>query len=583
MQLRRLIVVLTSLLCGAVCAAETAKDASRKDFSRYYRQAVGLRKSIAGRKKYLQKRIKKNRKPLDKLNKEIAEGSAVRVVQETSSRPCRRCGRDGRLARTATQACPTIVGGKTCTLCGGRGKRKVVTGYRDCPTCKGSGRRTKVVEKSERVTLSQYEIRAGRAQRDALASEVRRDELALKHLGRAEDLIKAAYGDASQSTTEQIASAVRRVKAMLRELEGLGVSSEELMVGLGEDFPHFQSPPRRHKGTRTAHGIGATLVVVGTSEMIEQAKLVLDVRSRLSLADHLTGGGLSLAGSTLGSAIAAKGKVRLMAILLRNVFGESAATAWQWVGNQLAGAKFVEGRPLAVRVGLRCIRLHLTMAWSYRRSSLTMALGRADGTEQLLAETVAAKPFRGRKDSSPPRKQPSRPEEKPVETAGGGKVNVPALHAALKAKNPRYAGKGKFVMHMDRLYRVDLQRCGLTNIGPLGGLKFRELRIDHNRISDLSPIAGVPLTYLHCAHNPIRDLSPLGGAPLAELYVHDAALTDLSPLSAMKTLVTLYCQNNHITDLSPLKGLPLVILDCSGNPIRDFTPLQGMSIQVLKR
>ncbi|HEV3257053.1 MAG TPA: protein kinase [Gemmataceae bacterium] len=100
-------------------------------------------------------------------------------------------------------------------------------------------------------------------------------------------------------------------------------------------------------------------------------------------------------------------------------------------------------------------------------------------------------------------------------------------------------------------------RGGIGDLGPLEGLRLRELRCDNNGI--------------------LTDLSPLKGMPLAVLTIrHDLRVTDLSPLRGMP-LSHLDCANTLVADLSPLKGVALQDLHCDFKPERDAELLRSIA------
>lgn len=149
---------------------------------------------------------------------------------------------------------------------------------------------------------------------------------------------------------------------------------------------------------------------------------------------------------------------------------------------------------------------------------------------------------------------PTRPpDKKPTDKARTG------LHAALKAANPGYTGKGKFVVRDGEITGARLDRC---------------------KIPDLSPLQGLRLTSLSCRHNGIRDLSPLVDMPLDALFCDYNRIGDLSPLRGMR-LRLLECSRNPIGDVAPLSGMPLRYLGISGLKLPHLWPLKEMPLERL--
>ena len=151
-----------------------------------------------------------------------------------------------------------------------------------------------------------------------------------------------------------------------------------------------------------------------------------------------------------------------------------------------------------------------------------------------------------------------------------------ALHAALKAKNPDYTGKGKWKAVGADLEDVVLKGCNIADLSPLKGAKIAgQLDCSQNRVRDLGPLSGMPLSHLVCSQNQIADLSPLKGMNLLVLSCAANQIADLSSLEGMK-LRWLDCAGNRVKDLAPLKGMPLERLDCGGNQITDLSPILGL-------
>jgi len=71
-----------------------------------------------------------------------------------------------------------------------------------------------------------------------------------------------------------------------------------------------------------------------------------------------------------------------------------------------------------------------------------------------------------------------------------------ALHAALKAVNPDYAGDAKATVHEGRVVALDLYGCRVQDLSPLRGLPLQGLGLGGLALKDFAPLAGMPLTRL---------------------------------------------------------------------------------------
>lgn len=119
----------------------------------------------------------------------------------------------------------------------------------------------------------------------------------------------------------------------------------------------------------------------------------------------------------------------------------------------------------------------------------------------------------------------------------------------------------------------------LENLGPLQGLRLRQLRAGWTRIRDLTPLAGMPLEVLCVGGTRVEDLSPLKGLPLEELEIWSTTVRDLGPLRDLPQLRILRLTNILATDLTPLADLPLKHLSCKDLHVRDWTPLGNLPLQ----
>ncbi|MFC1462532.1 SUMF1/EgtB/PvdO family nonheme iron enzyme [Verrucomicrobiota bacterium] len=174
--------------------------------------------------------------------------------------------------------------------------------------------------------------------------------------------------------------------------------------------------------------------------------------------------------------------------------------------------------------------------------------------------------------------------------AGGGKaelkpgtsITTPAqLHAALKAANPKYNGKGKFNVEGGKIVQVDLRGTSVSDITPLRGLPLTSLLINGTDVADISPIKGMRLNRLGLGGTRVSDLSPVKGMLLTRLFFGGTRVSDLSPLKGMP-FTSLDMPGTRVADLSPLTGMPLSHLGISWcKNITDLSPLKGMPLTEL--
>ena len=97
-----------------------------------------------------------------------------------------------------------------------------------------------------------------------------------------------------------------------------------------------------------------------------------------------------------------------------------------------------------------------------------------DGTEATGATTTSAEPAVA---------------SMPV-TPKAATVTPEELHAALKPKNPDYAGNGQFQHDGADLAAVSLANTGIRDISPLAGHPLQFLDLTKTRVVDLSPLRG---------------------------------------------------------------------------------------------
>ena len=132
------------------------------------------------------------------------------------------------------------------------------------------------------------------------------------------------------------------------------------------------------------------------------------------------------------------------------------------------------------------------------------------------------------------------------------------------------------------LRRLFLDRNRITDIAPLGGLRFlRELTLGQNTVEDWTPLAGMDSLYLLSLDgNSLHELPALPSG-LAYLYVADNSISDIDDLADMRDLEELDVSGNAITSLDPLAGIRLRYLHASDNEVADLSPVVSSRLREL--
>jgi hypothetical protein len=176
------------------------------------------------------------------------------------------------------------------------------------------------------------------------------------------------------------------------------------------------------------------------------------------------------------------------------------------------------------------------------------------------------------------------------------------LAAALKEKNPGFGGdvqmepispellalvindpglKDIGPLARQRIGRLDLSKCDVTDLSPLQGLPLDWLFLEDNpRLADISALRGMPLQKLYLSRTRVENLGPLRGAPLEELNLLGARVKDLSPLAECP-LKMLWLTGCPVADIGPLRRVPLVSLTLQDTRVADLSPLANHPLQRL--
>jgi len=158
---------------------------------------------------------------------------------------------------------------------------------------------------------------------------------------------------------------------------------------------------------------------------------------------------------------------------------------------------------------------------------------------------------------------PAEPSETPPETQSDEIKSQEELEAALKAKNPRFAGPVGVGYDEQGVFCVEINDPGVEDISPLARL----------------PLKGMPRVNIFLEQTGVKDISVLEGLPLWSLYLTNTPVSDLSPLRGLKTkMKELNAIGSKVTDLSPLEGLDVEMIWLSECPISDISPLQNVRV-----
>ncbi len=175
----------------------------------------------------------------------------------------------------------------------------------------------------------------------------------------------------------------------------------------------------------------------------------------------------------------------------------------------------------------------------------------------------------------------SAPPPTPAATWPEGKVPTTAaeLHAALKAKNPNYDGKGEFEMEGGKIVSVRLSSPCVSDYSPLRGLPLRALYAYD--LPDPSVLAGMKLQVFEGNASAVTDWSVLKGMPIEVLLLNGTGvITDFGFLQGMK-LKRFWVGPATNFNLALLRGMPLEMVSLRFWPGDDLTPLQGLPMRSL--
>ncbi len=142
-----------------------------------------------------------------------------------------------------------------------------------------------------------------------------------------------------------------------------------------------------------------------------------------------------------------------------------------------------------------------------------------------------------------------------VLTAVTVEIPDPNLRAAIETALKVSPGTPILSSEMETLIRLEARDANIRNLTGLeGATNLKDLRLDHNAISDISVLAGLTdLTGLGLDENSISDISVLAGLTnLRGLSLYNTNISDISAIIELTDLTRLWFDWNNISDLSPL-------------------------------
>lgn len=221
------------------------------------------------------------------------------------------------------------------------------------------------------------------------------------------------------------------------------------------------------------------------------------------------------------------------------------------------------------------------------------------GTDESSASAAVA--GSGRKEAADAEK-PVRGDSQAAKSSPPSIATPEQLADALTAKNPGFRGEVQMEpisadllvlvindpnlkdispLARQRIGRLDLSGCDITDLTPLEGLPLDQLALEDNRrLSDISALRGMPLQKLYLSRTRVENLGPLRRAPLQELNLVGTRVKDLSPLSECP-IEMLWLTGCPVTDISPLRRVPLISLTLQDTLVTDLRPLEGHPLQRL--
>ncbi|MHC4178599.1 MAG: hypothetical protein ACYSWU_13895, partial [Planctomycetota bacterium] len=129
----------------------------------------------------------------------------------------------------------------------------------------------------------------------------------------------------------------------------------------------------------------------------------------------------------------------------------------------------------------------------------------------LLAVVVCAFWGCGQEGEQTPVEEPAEPQTEARRPADPDESGQPAtvtteeeLKAALKEKNPRFAGEVGVGVDGRGIFAVEIHDPAIEDISPLAGLPLRGLDLARCRVSDIRVLEGMPLTELYLEENAVR-------------------------------------------------------------------------------
>jgi hypothetical protein len=216
-----------------------------------------------------------------------------------------------------------------------------------------------------------------------------------------------------------------------------------------------------------------------------------------------------------------------------------------------------------------------------------------------------------KRDALPPQEQGDAILKKLTEVNPGSDIKLRETPLIQDGKIVRlHLGGSKGLASLGPLFglklkQLDLSQAAAASVEPLRGMPLEDvclrdaskleslkgfegaplwrLIVTKSRITTLRPLRGTKLTYLDVGSSRLLEtLDGIQGLPLTELHVWDCdQLTDLDPVRGMKleVLNLHYCR--RLADLGPARGMPVKSLNARGTSLTDLSALEGMPLREL--
>lgn len=146
--------------------------------------------------------------------------------------------------------------------------------------------------------------------------------------------------------------------------------------------------------------------------------------------------------------------------------------------------------------------------------------------------------------------------------------------AGLAARNEGFTWNITGKVEDGAVVELDINRCQVSELGPLRSLKLRRLVAWSNPLADGRPLRGLPLREVVLDGCPLTDVDWLDQAPIEELRISSSKVSNLAPLRR-KPLRLLHLSGTKVSDLRPVLQAQLEEVTCTPKEI-DAPSLQAL-------